>query len=311
MAQWYVKDLSKLTDVSVQTLHHYDRIGLLKPSVRLDNGYRLYSEADLLRLQQIIALKFFGFELSQIKTLLAGNVNVLDQFKIQSQLLEEKAKTLSEASRTLKRILVESSDKSIAWETIIELIEVYRMTQQLEKGWAGKVLTPEELKQYVNLSQELQTRFSPEEKLKSEQEWAAIAKDVESNLDKDPSSPEALKIAERCLKWVFKIYGNNVKLRMAIWEKGFKGGHASEHGLSLAGVEWLDKAFYAYHSESIRNIFKMLDTQSDEEVLKRWNQMLDQMYGDNKMLKDELVQKVLANAQASEKGKRWLARVWK
>lgn len=38
MAQWYVKDLSKLTGVSVQTLHHYDRINLLKPSVRLPNG---------------------------------------------------------------------------------------------------------------------------------------------------------------------------------------------------------------------------------------------------------------------------------
>jgi DNA-binding transcriptional MerR regulator len=48
MAKWYVKDLSKLTGLSVQTLHHYDRIGLLKPSVRLSNSYRLYSEADLL-----------------------------------------------------------------------------------------------------------------------------------------------------------------------------------------------------------------------------------------------------------------------
>ena len=69
MAQWYVKELSNLTQVSVQALHHYDRIGLLKPSVRLPNGYRLYSEQDLLKLQQIIALKFFGFELSQIKIL--------------------------------------------------------------------------------------------------------------------------------------------------------------------------------------------------------------------------------------------------
>lgn len=74
MTQWFVKDLSQLTGVSVQTLHHYDRIGLLKPSLRLANGYRVYSEKDLLKLQQIIALKFFGFELSQIKTLLMKKV---------------------------------------------------------------------------------------------------------------------------------------------------------------------------------------------------------------------------------------------
>ena len=59
MTHWYVKTLSKLTGVSVQTLHHYDRIDLLKPSLRLSNGYRVYSEKDLLQLQQIIALKFF------------------------------------------------------------------------------------------------------------------------------------------------------------------------------------------------------------------------------------------------------------
>jgi DNA-binding transcriptional MerR regulator len=72
MTRWYVKELSKLTRVSVQTLHYYDRINLLKPSVRLENGYRLYSEEDLLRLQQIVALKFFSFELAQIKQILAN-----------------------------------------------------------------------------------------------------------------------------------------------------------------------------------------------------------------------------------------------
>ena len=88
MTKWYVKDLSKLTGVSTQTLHHYDRIDLLKPSIRLANGYRVYSEKDLLKLQQIVALKFFGFELSQIKVLLSGNVETLEHFSVQAKLLE-------------------------------------------------------------------------------------------------------------------------------------------------------------------------------------------------------------------------------
>src|SRR5476649_2120319 len=102
MTQWYVKDLSKLTQVSVQTLHHYDRIGLLQPSIRLANGYRVYSEKDLLKLQQIIALKFFGFELSQVKLLLNKDVDIRERFAQQSQFLDEKAKMLFEASQTLK-----------------------------------------------------------------------------------------------------------------------------------------------------------------------------------------------------------------
>ena len=49
-----VKDVARLAGVSVRTLHHYDSIGLLVPRIRTDAGYRLYTDADLLRLQQIL-----------------------------------------------------------------------------------------------------------------------------------------------------------------------------------------------------------------------------------------------------------------
>lgn len=105
MTKWYVKELAKLAGVSHQTLHHYDRIGLLKPSVRMENGYRVYSEEDLLKLQQIIALKSFGFELSQIGHLISGNLEVKEHFVLQAKFLQEKSKSLLDASRALKAIL--------------------------------------------------------------------------------------------------------------------------------------------------------------------------------------------------------------
>ena len=46
--------MARLAGVSVRTLHHYDAIGLLVPAIRTDAGYRVYTEADLLRLQQIL-----------------------------------------------------------------------------------------------------------------------------------------------------------------------------------------------------------------------------------------------------------------
>ena len=165
MAEWYVKDLSKLTGVSVQTLHHYDRIDLLTPSIRLSNGYRIYLETDLLRLQQIIALKFFGFELSQIKALLSGNVGAVEHFLVQAKLLEQKANTLLEASHALKAITSDvTDDKSIPWETIIKLIEVYRMSQQLEHSWVKEIFTPEELKQYAAFEVELKSSSTLDQK---------------------------------------------------------------------------------------------------------------------------------------------------
>lgn len=62
-----VGDLAKQTGVSVRTLHYYDEIGLLSPSQRTQTGYRLYTEDDIIRLQQIVSLRQIGFSLEQIR----------------------------------------------------------------------------------------------------------------------------------------------------------------------------------------------------------------------------------------------------
>ncbi|MGB8980396.1 MAG: MerR family transcriptional regulator [Anaerolineales bacterium] len=62
-----VKQLSKLAGVTPRTLHHYDAIGLLKPSCVGDNGYRYYGEESLLRLQQILFYRELGIPLEDIK----------------------------------------------------------------------------------------------------------------------------------------------------------------------------------------------------------------------------------------------------
>lgn len=65
-----VKQVSDLAGVTPRTLHHYDQIGLLKPSQVAANGYRYYDEQALLRLQQILFYRELGLELAQIKSVL-------------------------------------------------------------------------------------------------------------------------------------------------------------------------------------------------------------------------------------------------
>ncbi|MDO4890996.1 MAG: MerR family transcriptional regulator [Coriobacteriaceae bacterium] len=65
-----VHEVSELAHVSVRTLHHYDQIGLLKPSARSKSGYRLYSDDDLMRLQQIMLFRELEFPLADIKAIL-------------------------------------------------------------------------------------------------------------------------------------------------------------------------------------------------------------------------------------------------
>lgn len=309
MKQWYVKELSKITKISVQTLHHYDRIDLLKPSVRLDNNYRLYSEKDLLKLQQIIALKFFGFELAQIKKLLDGDVDMVDHFTLQSQFLEEKANALMTANQTLKKIVSDCrQNKSISWESIIESIEAFHMTQELEKTWAGKVFTPEELKQWASFQRELESRSSERESFKKN--WNDLVSDVNANLKNDPSSQSSISIAKRCMEMVNALYGEKYKsLQRAVWEKGFQSGYAgAEYGLSDAAVAWLDKAVEFYCGDRITGILMQIGKESDDSVLKQWEILINDMCGKNAEARAEFLTSIINDPRCTQKTKDWLLR---
>ena len=65
-----VGELARRTGLTVRTLHHYDDIGLLKPSLHTDSGHRLYTDSDIERLQQILSLRHLGFALEEVRACL-------------------------------------------------------------------------------------------------------------------------------------------------------------------------------------------------------------------------------------------------
>ena len=305
MTQWSVKELSKLTKVSVRTLHHYDKIGLLKPSIRLENNYRVYSEKDLLKLQQILALKFFGFELRRIKTLMQEEINIFDHFRAQQEFLEQQVKSLQAASGTLEVILCErNAGKSVQWKTIIKLIEEYQMTTELKHTWVVKALNPTELKEYASFEKDLDTRFTAEEAEASRRKWLDLIKDVEANLDKDPTSDMGIELGKRCMEWTNAVFSKkDAALRKAIWEKGFKGGHTE---VSPEVVAWLDKAINEYWRRRIYALLDQVDTLSSGALLKLWNDILTEICGDNQTHKDAVFEAAMADDKVSRAAKNWL-----
>ena len=67
-----IKEVADISGVTVRTLHHYDKIGLLSPIKNESNNYRMYSDYDLEKLQQILLLKEMGFSLQKIKDFLSS-----------------------------------------------------------------------------------------------------------------------------------------------------------------------------------------------------------------------------------------------
>lgn len=67
---WTVGQVAERSGVTVRTLHHYDEIGLLRPSRRSASGYRLYTDEDLVRLQHVVVYRRLGFSLEEVAVLL-------------------------------------------------------------------------------------------------------------------------------------------------------------------------------------------------------------------------------------------------
>ena len=123
MVKWYINEFSKLTNVSRRALQYYDNIGLLKPTLRTDKGYRMYSEDDLHKLNKITVLKYFEFDLSTIKNIINNNYNIYSLFTQQLELLNKKHKALSQRTSILKdAINIHDINKEIPWEDIIKKI---------------------------------------------------------------------------------------------------------------------------------------------------------------------------------------------
>ncbi|MNW25499.1 HTH-type transcriptional activator mta [compost metagenome] len=101
-----VKEVAKLAGISVRTLHHYDEIGLLVPNEVTTAGYRLYSEDDLARLQQILFFRELDFPLKQIQEILSSpSFDRVEALELQQNMLREKRRRLDVMIDTIEKTL--------------------------------------------------------------------------------------------------------------------------------------------------------------------------------------------------------------
>lgn len=107
-----VRQLAKMAHVSVRTLHHYDDIGLLKPSYVADNGYRYYEQKELLQLQQILFFRELEFSLQDIAEIMsAPDFDVVEALMEQEQMLRLKKERLDQILTTLSTTLTTMKKK--------------------------------------------------------------------------------------------------------------------------------------------------------------------------------------------------------
>lgn len=168
-----VKEVSKLTGVSVRTLHHYDAIGLLKPTKVTEAGYRMYDDTALSRLQNILLFRELQFPLKEIKAILdSPDFDPTEAIAQQIKLLELQYKHIGELITLAREIQnkgvttmnFDVFDKKEIEKHKAEVIEKWGNTKAYQE-YKQKEITREE-NSYGKIANALMTMFSELGKLK-------------------------------------------------------------------------------------------------------------------------------------------------
>lgn len=129
-------EFAKKARVTIRTIRYYDKENILKPSVRTDNGNRMYSEQDLVKLQQILLLKYLGFTLKDIREMTMGTTteqSLLDSLTIQRKLITERIEEMKAVQNAIEETITAIQEqKQIAWDEMLKLIHMTSMEQSLK-----------------------------------------------------------------------------------------------------------------------------------------------------------------------------------
>ena len=191
-----VSQVSRMAYVTVRTLHHYDDIGLLVPSQRSDAGYRLYTDADLRRLQQILLFRELGFALDAIALLLEQSpaerraALVMQRERLQAELQKTDA-VLRALDKTIANL---DGGMSMSGEDIFEGTENFEHAQYADEArerWGETEAYQESMRRT--------RKYSKQDWARMKEESEAITRSLADAMQagKAPDSAEARSLVEQ------------------------------------------------------------------------------------------------------------------
>jgi len=204
-----IQQFAKLAHVTVRTLHHYDRIGLLSPTHRSAGGYRLYRTEDLAQLERILVLRYLGLSLREIADLLAAG-GLANEHTLPATLARQVA-VLRERRAGIDRVLnaVERAQLQARHTTepdwALYQIILKEIQMQTEQKWSEKYYTPEAR----TAIEESAKAFTSDVQNEITVKWQQMYGDVQSAIDHAviPGSDEGKALAARWMTLVGDFTG--------------------------------------------------------------------------------------------------------
>lgn len=206
--QMSIGEFSRIARVSPRTLRFYEEQGLLKPSYISDSGRRYYRPDDLIPLQQIIAYKYLGFSLKDIKAIMSGQAEdsnaLLRSLRMQKQALEHKQQHIQQILKAIDHAAAVLEAKHRIDPQVISFLIHSIVTEQQQMEWMSDWF-PEPL------IQRIKENFADESK---ERDWnmrsTLILQDLKQALrNHRPDSEEVQQLIEQFMALANELMGDN------------------------------------------------------------------------------------------------------
>jgi len=190
-----VGNVAKTAHVSVRTLHHYDEIGLLNPSERSEAGYRVYTDHDLIRLQQVLFYKELGFGLDDIREITSDPAfDRREALLTQRELVAERLVRLEALMGLIDKTLI--SLEGGMKMTKEEMFEVFgdfdpaEYEEEAQERWGDTDAYKESARRTNSYTKQDWARFKAE----SEANGAAMVELFDAGVD--PTDPRSMDVAD-------------------------------------------------------------------------------------------------------------------
>lgn len=236
-----VHEVSKLSGVSIRALHHYDKIGLLRPAQVTEAGYRLYDDTNLERLQLILLFRELKFSLKEIRVILDSSdhdrTKILEQQVELLKLQKEHLENLIDLACGIKMIGVRKLDFS-AFDT--SKIDEY--AEQVKETWGQT----EAYKEYEKKSQ---NRTRVEEQVLGER-MMKLFEEFGQMKEEDPASEKAQAQVKKLQDYITDHYYTCTKEILQGLGQMYSGGGSMTENIDKAGgagtAEFADRAIQIY-----------------------------------------------------------------
>lgn len=216
--------LARAAGLTVRTLHHYDHIGLVRPSGRTASGHRLYEEPDVARLYQVLALRQLGLGLDTVGEVLVGSSAVDDVLAAHQEYLDDQLSAMRELRAHVATLVAKVQQRSAV--TVEDFTELIR-----------KVITVDDtVKKYFSQAQladlaERRERLGDGAIVEVEAGWAELLPQVTHAVESgmDPASPPAQTLAVRWMELLEQFHGGDAALRESLYRMQADNAEQIEH----------------------------------------------------------------------------------